>query len=358
MSDLTKQTQKVGDRSVAVVATGDVSVTMGATSSEVAQIVSEVFAKNFLVLRQEAAEVATQRAAELIDRFLSELQERNPVGLAQATSVDFQVAIFNAQREYARSGDDHLADVLVDLLVERSKVSTRELMQLVLNQALETVPLLTPPQLEALGLIFVLRHTLNSRVKDLKTLGSYFDSHIWPLSEHLSLSDTSILHMAYARCGASSIAHATIPSLMLNGYKGLFQKGIYRESVELQSRSNAFASLLIPCLHDSSKFQVGATNEAVLNEAIADRELNSQEAVDIRQLWGANVMSEQEVASFLMSLRPYMKGVMELWDHTTMKNFSLTSVGMAIGHATLRRRGLEHGPLDVWIQSESPLVSG
>ncbi len=225
MSDLTKQTQKVGDRSVAVVATGDVSVTMGATSSEVAQIVSEVFAKNFLVLRQEAAEVATQRAAELIDRFLSELQERNPVGLAQATSVDFQVAIFNAQREYGKSGDDHLADVLLDLLVERSKVSTRELMQLVLNQALETVPLLTPPQLEALGLIFVLRHTLNSRVKDLKTLGSYFDSHIWPLSEHLSLSDTSpSVLMAYARYGASSIAHATIPSLMLNGYKGFSRK--------------------------------------------------------------------------------------------------------------------------------------
>jgi hypothetical protein len=354
MTENNKQTQKVGDQAVAIAGGRDVNVTVGVTAAEVTAIVTEVFAKSFLSLRSQAAEAAAERAAEILAKFIAALEKENPDGLKQANSVDFQVAVYNAQRDYARSGDEQLGDVLVDLLVERSKVPDRSLLQLTLTQALETVRLLTQNQISALALIYSLRYTANSEIANIDELLNYFDSSIWTQVESLSLSDASLMHLNAASCGNLSVAHATIPYLLLQSYYGLFQKGIFREAVELQSHTEAFASLLAPCFHDSSKLQVAAISDIHLGELIRQRALNPAEATAMRQLWRANTMSEGEVENFLRGSRSYMSDLISLWNRSRMKNFELSSVGLAIGHAALRRKGLTQASLEIWIPPEHP----
>jgi hypothetical protein len=60
-----------------------------------------------------------------------------------------QYAVFTAQREFARSGDDQLGDILVDILVDRTKEPDRSLLQIVLNESLNVAPKLTADQLAA-----------------------------------------------------------------------------------------------------------------------------------------------------------------------------------------------------------------
>lgn len=60
-------------------------------------------------------------------------------------------------------------------------------------------------------------------------------------------------------------------------------------------------------------------------------------------------MAEHEVAELLITMRPYMRDIIPMWKNSEMSNFPLTSVGMALGHANLRRRGLDMGALSTWI---------
>ncbi len=72
-------------------------------------------------------------------------------GLENAENPDFQRALFTVQKEYALTGDDELGDLLVDLLIDRTKQDNRSLLQIVLNESLSVVPKLTNDQLAALS---------------------------------------------------------------------------------------------------------------------------------------------------------------------------------------------------------------
>jgi len=158
------QEQTGGDHSVNIQA--GAIIQHGLSATEVRQIALDVYRANFERLSGIAAEVATARAEHLVERFLSELQVQNPDGLNQANDPDMQIALLTAEREYARSGSADLADVLVDLLVERTKESGQTLRQIVLNESIGVVSKLTKGQLAALSVLFCL---IDARYMELNT---------------------------------------------------------------------------------------------------------------------------------------------------------------------------------------------
>ena len=117
---MSKQTQKGGDHSTNIQAHA-VAITQGPSVAEVRALALDVFRANFLELAGQAAEAARARAEEITEKFLKELQQQHKQGLKQAQDPDFQYALYTAQREYARCGDKELGDLLVDLLVDRTK---------------------------------------------------------------------------------------------------------------------------------------------------------------------------------------------------------------------------------------------
>lgn len=48
-------------------------------------------------------------------------------------------------------------------------------------------------------------------------------------------------------------------------------------------------------------------------------------------------MNDTEIKEKCIASRSYMAGVFETWSRSAMKNFILTSVGIAIGHANIKR---------------------
>ena len=47
--------------------------------------------------------------------------------------------------------------------------------------------------------------------------------------------------------------------------------------------------------------------------------------------------------------RPYMASMIDVWENSLMKNFTLTSVGIAIGHANVKKNLGEFTDLSIWI---------
>ena len=138
------QEQNVTEGGTAIQAGGNVTITKtGLTYAEVRDVALDVFRANFYELAGAARETAKARAEEITEDFLSKLQKEHPAGLEKSHDPDFQYALFTVQREYARNGDKDLGDLLVDLLVDRSKQEQRDILQIVLNESLSTAPKLT-----------------------------------------------------------------------------------------------------------------------------------------------------------------------------------------------------------------------
>jgi hypothetical protein len=180
-----EQTQQVGEGATAIQAAGNVVVNNGLSYTEVRAVVMDVFRSNFLQLAGEAKDVARQRAEEITDKFLAKLQMENPAGLSQAPTPDFQYGLFSVQRDFARTADVNLGDLLVDLLVDRTKHPHRNMLQIVLNECLLVAPKLTNEQLSALAIVFLLKYCSSSGIVTFQQLSAQLDKFVRPFIDTL-----------------------------------------------------------------------------------------------------------------------------------------------------------------------------
>ena len=345
------QSQTAEDGSTAIQAARDVNITnVGLSYSEVHQIALDVFRSNFYQLAGLAQDIARQRAEEITESFLKKLQTENPEGMKKSEDPDFQHALFTVQREFARNGDRDLGELLVDLLVDRSKQGNRDILQIVLNESLSTAPKLTDEQLAILAIIFLFRYTKNNRIGNQTDLGFYFDQHVSPFSSKIVKANSSYQHLEFTSCGSIQMGEVSLEQCLEASYQGLFLKGF--EQDEIIKRGITVGNdqrFFIPCLNDSTKIQVRANNREALEKHLDTHQLNFEDKTKILELFTINKMSHNEIKEKCISIRPYMENIFNVWANSPMKSFTLTSVGMSIGHANLKRLVGEFASLEIWI---------
>lgn len=345
-----KQRQEGGDNSTNIQA-GAVVVYNGPSLTEVRAMALDVFNENFCRLAGEAAATARDRAEEITEKFLAELQNQNPQGLTQAQDPDFQYGLYTVQREYARNGDADLGDLLVDLLVDRTKHEERSILQIVLNESLAVAPKLTADQLSILSVVFVLKYTRNLGLAMPAALTAYLEQYLGPFLTSLTNRMAAYQHLEFAGCGTVGIGSISIPSIFRKSYPGLFSKGFTGETLgELLPSLPADLLLLTQCHRDPEKLQLNsAFDEDAFRKVAAELAVTEEDATTLWRLGAENLMSEDEVRELLVSLWPSMAQFIALWDESPMKNLTLTSVGIAIGHANIKRRCGEFTNLSIWI---------
>lgn len=345
-----EQKQLVSKGSVAIQAGEDVHINFGLTYNDVKEIVLSLFKENFIELSKEAGTIAQQRAEEITDKFLSKLKDEFPEGLQRANDPDFQFSLYTIQKEYARNGDRDLSEILVDLLVDRSKLPYRDILQIVLNESLNTAPKLTEDQISALSLIFLFVFTINHSVKNHDLLGQYFDHYVFPFSEKISKKTSCYRHLAYSNCGTISSGIFSLPNLLGQHYQGLFFKGFSIEEIEKRDiPNNYYSKYFIDCLNDTSKKQLSFVNKNDLKDKLIQDKLPKVDQDKILSLFDYQKMSDEEIRTKCLEIRPYMENIFDIWKNSEMCRFNLTSVGIAIGHANIKRITGYFTDLSIWI---------
>ncbi len=343
-----KQSQKSGDASTNIQAGGDVSV--GLSYSETRQVAMDVYRANFIELRDTAAAVARARAEELIDRYLEEMRREGFEAIPGADSPDLQHAIYSAQKEHARAGDEDLGELLVQLLVDRTKTPERNLTRIVLNESLSVAPKLTQDQLDALSLVFISKYTVNNGLLSLDLLHWHLDKYVLPFVAGASRKDSAYQHLEFAGCGNVSIGELQAEQAFANSYSGLLSKGFTEAEAQTVDLSpSARAALITTCLHDSSLLQVNAMNSDALETLCAPLGVEPEKIEGLKQLQTSKLMSPAEIKTFLIGARQQMSDFFELWGNTSMKNMTLTSVGIAVAHANIQRRIDVTFDLSIWL---------
>lgn len=345
------QNQDVGNSATAIQVGGSVTViSVGVTPAEARAIAQDVAKATFYELTGTAKETAILRVEDITNRVIEKLEKDFPAGLQKAKDPDFQYALFTVQKEFARNGDKELGDLLVDLLVDRSKHDQRDILQIVLNESLSTAPKLTDSHLAALAVIFLLKYTQNFGIGNHQMLGQYLDKHLLPFVSKLSKNQAGYQHLEFTGCGSIGFAGNSLEGILGKTYQGQFLKGFAKSEITNRAITVGLDSrFFIPCLNDQSKLQVNANNKETLEKFLDAQGVSPEDRTKILELFDLGKMSESEIKDKLIAIRPYMTDVFETWTNSAMQTFTLTSVGMAIGHANIKRLIGEFASLAIWI---------
>jgi hypothetical protein len=353
MSDSLKQTQKAGDHSTNV--QGE-SVELhyhhhGLTLAEVRQEFLDLFEANFYRLQSVARETAQQRATEITEKFLVEMSLRNPSGLQACQDPDMQAAIFTAQREYARKGDKDLSELLVDILVDRAAQGDRNLKQIVLDESLTVAPKLTAEQYDILSLSFIVRHTRRPNLRTLQDFINLVAEVFLPFCGGIPKHISVYQHLQYSGCAVIEIGEISFAGVMYQHYSGLFSKGFAaQECAAIISPDKWIGTLFIPCLHNPMLFQVNALCLDDIVPLCERLSFPSEYSGTMRDLQQSHFMSQPEIEAFMRENIPGSGALIDLWNSCPLKSLTLTSVGIAIGHANIRRKTKrEDYDLNIWI---------
>lgn len=331
----------------------NVTIYNGISYTDARNIALDVFKTNFLELSQNAADLAKQRAEHLVDEFLKKLETEKPEKIEKIEDPDMQYALFSAQKEFARSGEKDMEEMLVSILLERIEENSQSLKKIVLNEALEIVPKLTDQQLDILTLVFLIQDTKNNNINNKESLLNYLKSYFLPFIKNLTKEKSCYKHLEYSGCcGTIGIAQDNLSQYFINNYEGVFSKGFEKEKFEEISKDNpSINSLLIPCLTDNTKFQLNALTEDVLRSKTVDK-LGATETVfnRLKNLFKSSTMNVEEANKFLEDLLPEMKNFIETWKESYMCAMNPTSVGTALAYINLRRKAGIKLDLGIWIK--------
>lgn len=347
------QSQSQDGTGNALQAGNDINLTLnhGMSYSDVRDIALDVVKANLQEFKGQAMQIALDRAEAVTEKFLHKLQDEYPKGLQQAQTPDFQDALFTVQKEYAKAGDEELGDLLVDLLVDRTKQAGRNLMQLVLNEALHTAPKLPAAHIATLSIIFLFRCVRFHNSTTVAKLGENIQMHLSPVVAKYTTNRSTFAHLEFTGCGTDvQFDVTTLEQLCLVQYPGLFKTGFDQARLDVEQIDPAIkASLVITCLNDPAKFQFSALSLDVLNEQIEKLNVSAEDALKVRALYAEASMAEEQVREKMVAVAPLLEDIFKVWNSTPMKTFSPTSVGMAIGHANIKRHVGEFSPLSVWV---------
>jgi hypothetical protein len=282
--------QQANKNSVSLQAqTQEVTINQGISYTEAKEIAHDVFNANFLRVSKVAHQEAQERFEEFTNKFLDEIKKKNDGKFYTMSTPSMQASLYEAQKEYAKSGDKDLADILIGLLVEREGIIERNLQQIVLSESIEVASKLTLQQLDALTLAFLLRMSKSSVPRNLDKLDKYLTTDIKPFIPSLSKENSFYQHFDYCGCASISLASRTLEAGFRQIYKGLFSKGFTLEEFITQVPiENGHELYTMPCLHDTSKLQIRFMDDETLTEELIKCKVSTETIEKAKQFFNAN----------------------------------------------------------------------
>ncbi|MEK3821358.1 LPO_1073/Vpar_1526 family protein [Cytobacillus sp. FSL W8-0315] len=181
---------------------------------QVRQVAMDVFKSNFYDLGDKVEKLVNDRAEEVLNKYLTKLEEESPEAVENTVDPDVRYAIYEVQKSHARRGENDISDLLVDILIQRTTNQNESFVKLVLNEALEIIPKLTIKQIDVLSFIFMFRYLVFVRPISFAAFYNTINEII--KSEEIPNNEIFYQHLQYSGCLSISIGSATSKTIMEN----------------------------------------------------------------------------------------------------------------------------------------------
>jgi hypothetical protein len=342
------QRQNAGDGSTNIQAE---VANFGISYEDAKSIAMDVFDQNFHKLAREAHELAFARAEEFTLNYLAQVHEREPEAIQNISDPGIQSDVLAAQSGYAKSGDGDLGEILVDILVDRTQRTQRNITSLCLSESLAVAQKLTSEHFSILAVLFALKNVKLGGVAHPGDLYERLERILKPLEPGLNAASSSdVQYLTAVGCMTISMGSTDPRDVMRETYPGLFNRGLTPdETPDLQEFIGT--TLIARCLHDATKFQVNATDSDVATQIANAAGLDEQQRSKLLGLLRSNLMNNDEIGQEIQAASPLAYAAIEKFNSLQLGHASSTAIGIAIGHANVRRLlpGLFETPIEVWI---------
>lgn len=239
--------------------------------------------------------------SDFINELLNRLQKEKPEAISSFQDPDLQCVLFDAQKAYARSGENRLKNLLVNILVKRAGETDRSFKQIVLNEAINTAPKLTEEQLNTISLVFLLKYKIMNHIFNLDDLIDFFNNIVLPLSINIIRKEIDFKHLEYIGCTNNNMYQFVVDD---------------------------YDSLELIC----SKLGI---RKALLTK-----------------LWKfleSNTIGRYDIENTLSKFCPGFKKLIQKWDLKPLSKLLLTTVGIVIAQANIHTKDISNYELSEWI---------
>lgn len=350
-----KQGQSVGDGSMAVQTTGDVTINHGVSPEQMLEIFSAV-SKQIETFTSASKTLIESRLGEFKESILEKF-EKDPKANPEAfADPDFQHTLFAAQKAYARSGDKELHDTLLGLVVERSKQGTRTRLSLSLNDAIEKAGLLTSEEFSALSFAFYFKNIQQTDIQNPKQLSDIIVQTLLAVSKNVPTEPMAYSYLESIGCAKTGVGGFRLNpafEILKDRYPYTLTLGGTREELEA-----LFPDPIIPrsinligqAPLDNSRFQFKVSNTAMLKTLLASFGIPVDIAQKHEDICRANPASAESFLSNIPARRKDVEFIFDRYDNSQVREITLTSAGVALGHTNLTALGLINADLSIWIK--------
>ena len=221
-----KQDASGGDNSTVNQAGGDVNlsttINYGMGYTEAKDLFMDLFHIEFMKLGKDVEHLINERAEKIVVDYLNKLVQEDPNLIQNTKNPDIRYDIIEAQKAYARLGDQEMADLLVKILVERTKSTENTFKNIALNESLSVIPKLTSKQIDVITLIYLVRYY--SFVPTFKMpFDFYYQTLVNFLAVEIPNSEMFYQHLQYSGCLSISIGSSSFASIFMHKFPHLFK---------------------------------------------------------------------------------------------------------------------------------------
>lgn len=185
-------------------------------------------------------------------------------------------------------------------------------------------------------------------VESINSFFDYLNNSILPHISSINDKHSLYQHLVYAKVGSIDTGQLSLEKIFSKVYGGLFLNGYTAD--ELQDYLSKYPTYFIQCLHNPEKFQINAMRTEDLDEFLErNEELNSADKKFLKDHFSNNMMSQEEIKSFICKESPNCETLFNLWNDSPLKHFSLTSVGIVLGANRSKQLSGDIFDMNIWI---------
>jgi len=327
----------------------------GITYQSAHDIAMDVFNSNILHFKQEAKQIAEDRAKKITKKFITKILNKNPELVNNFRTPSLQDDLFNVQKAYAKLEDEQLSDLLVELLVERTQENERNYKQIIYIEALDVVQKLTAAQIDAITINFIVIYLEINFVR--KGVTSNFTSIVIetlkPFTNHIHTNKHYYEHsgifsyLEYCGCGyIREGSYDLFEDRLLKTYSYHYQKNIpIRDFEEIAGPATEYD--FIEVKNDGANEVRFRCNQATLNILLkgttmlpnnVTKTYNAAQRNSIMYLFDSFKLSSGEVKQQFINESPDFVNLINFWNNTKIRSTQLTDVAKAIAISNLNTK--------------------
>jgi hypothetical protein len=339
------QSIKSGDNSVI-----NQVINNGPSIQEIELIVRAILAAEFEKYRSEALETVNARIEYFESTLMAALEKTDTSNLESMRDPDNQMNLITATKGFARSGDETLADILVNLLMKRFEAENQSVVASVLNDAIEVASKLTRQELAILSLHWRLTRTVQFDITNLDSIAEYFQKEVLPFIDDFKGTPTYVHHLEYlSLLFVEPFTGSKFGSILASSYPGIYTQGFEASAVpEVLQAHISNRRVFIPCLRNQSKLQINASSAQMVENLAKETKLEDHVEV-LQNLLKYELLAPEEIEKELSAIDPKISTFIQQWNKSDICRTRLSPVGIAIAHANYRRLNGLAADLNIWI---------